>query len=74
MPNDYSGIPKQFHPPKRSVLAYKEDFVWTSKEAALARARALKNQGYKNVWIKPLGAGAFVVYVSSEEAYRRGYE
>ena len=74
MPTEYSGIPKQFQPPKRSVLAYKEDFVWTSKEAALARARALKNQGYKNIWIKPLGAGAFVVYVNSEEAYRRGYE
>jgi hypothetical protein len=61
-------------PPKRSVLAYKEDFVWTSKDAALARARALKQKGYKNVWIKPIGAGAYVVYVSSAEAYERGYE
>ena len=74
MATDYSGIPKQFVPPKRSVLAYKEDFVWTSKDAAIARARALRDKGYKNVWIKPIGGGAYVVYVSYEEAYKKGYE
>ena len=67
------GIPERLLPPKRPVLAYR-DFVWTSKEEALARARALKSKGYKHVWIKPLGAGAYVTYVSTEEAYKKGYE